>query len=327
MMSLDAKTAALGLCLILSAGGPGQIRADGYPSKPIKLVVAHAAGSSIDLRARQIAERMARGFGQGVVVENRPGVGGTMGAGYVARAAPDGYTLLFGGTSELGTALVLYPDLSYDPATDFTPIGQAAVGPPLLLVNPGLGVRDVAGLIALAKAKPGTLTCASYGSGSLTHLMLLEFNLLAGTDITHVPYKNAAQGLIDVMAGQVSMMFDYAVNARSFVTAGRLQALMVNGSRRLSVLPEVPAAAELGMPGMSSMGWNGLLAPRGTPRDIVERLHRELVRVLRSPEMESVVAESGSLIVASTPEAFAAFLQAELKRMRDLVKRTGAKLD
>ena len=250
-----------------------------------------------------------------------------MGAGYVAKAAPDGYTLLFGGASELGSALVLYPDLSYNPATDFTAISQTLVAPPLLLVNPSLGVRDVKGLIALAKAKPGALTGASYGSGSLTHLMLLEFNLLAGTDITHVPYKNAAQGLTDVVAGQVSMMFDYAINSRSFIAAGRLQALMVNGTRRLSVLPDVPAAAEVGLPEMNSMGWNGLLAPRGTPREIIERLQREFVRVLRSPEMENTVAESGSLIVASTPEEFAAFLHAEQKRMQELVKRTGAKLD
>ena len=235
--------------------------------------------------------------------------------------------LLFGGTSELSTALVLYPDLPYNPGSDFVAISQAALGPPLLLVNPKLGVRDVEGLIALAKAKPGALTCASYGSGSLTHLLLLEFNLLSGTDITHVPYKNAAQGLTDVMAGQVSMMFDYAVNARPFIVAGRLQALMVNGSRRLSVLPDVPSAAEAGLPQMDAMGWNGLLAPRGTPKDIVDRLHREFVRVLRSPEMESIVAESGSLIVASTPEEFAAFLRAQQKRMQELVKVTGAKLE
>lgn len=301
--------------------------AETYPSRPIKLIVGQAPGSALDLRARQISERLGKSLGASFIVENRPGAGGTLGAAAAAKASPDGYTLLYAGAAELSAAPSLYPQLPYDPRKDFTPIGQALRGSAILLASPGSGIKSVEDLISRAKSNPGKITAGSHGNGTNPHLVLLEFMTEAGVDFVHVPYKNASQALLDLIGGQIDVMFDFAISATQHIQTGRLVPLMVVGDSRLSVLPDVRSAKEVGYSGVNLLVWNGLLAPRGTPKVIVDRLSREFIAVMRSPEMQRMVAESGSQLVASTPEEFARQIERDLLRIRDVVKTTGARLD
>jgi tripartite-type tricarboxylate transporter receptor subunit TctC len=303
--------------------------ADNYPSRPIKLVVPVGAGSSADLRARQIADRLSKALGQTVVIDNRPGAGSTIGAAYVARSAPDGYTLLYGTIGDQAIAPALYPNLPYDPRKDFVPIVQNALVPPILVVNPSLGVSTMKELIALAKAKPGTITIASWGNGTLPHLLALQLAREAGIQIVHIPYKNAGAALSDVVAGHVAMMFDYTPSSKPFVAAGRLKVLMTVGHKRAKILPDVPSAEEVGMPAIEHMGWSTILAPTGLPGEILKRLNTELVRIVRSPEIMQIIVDSGGDpdAVGRSPEEIAAFIRREQETLAALVKATGARAE
>jgi len=318
--------AAIGAILAFASGGA---LADNYPRKPIKLVVPVGAGSSSDVRARQMGDRLAKALGQPVLIENRPGAGNTIGAAYVAKSAPDGYTLLYGTTADQAIAPALYPNLPYDPRRDFAPITQNSLIPPILVVSPSLGVSNMKELLALAKAKPGQLTIGSWGNGTLTHLLALQLRREAGVDIVHVPYKNAADALNDVMAGHISMMFDYTPSSRPFISAGKLTVVMTVGHKRSKILPAVPSAAELGMPAIQHMGWSGIFAPAGTSPDIVKRLHVELARIVRSPEIIQIIVDSGGdpEAVGRSPEEFAAFVRQEQETLAALVKATGARAE
>jgi len=298
---------------------------DAWPGKPLRLVVPQAAGGPADVRARQIAEGLAKSLGQPVVVENRPGAGGTIGADVVAKAPPDGYALLYGTISDQSIAPAFYPNLPYDPRKDFAPITQNSTIPAVLVVHAGSGLRSIQELIAKAKARPGELTLASYDNGTLTQPLLLQMNREAGVAITHVPYKNPTAGLTDVAAGPVTMMFDYYLTSRPFIESGKVVPLMIVDDRRIGSLPAVPAAAEVGLPSIKHIAWSGILAPAGTPRAIVARLHAELVKTLRSPELARVFAESGGETVANSPEEFAAFIAKERAELAELVRATGAK--
>jgi len=309
------------------AASPRALHARSYPSRPIKLIVPHGPGSGSDVRARPIAERLGQELGQPVVVENRAGGAGAVGTQSVVRAPADGYTLLFGAVSELGALPAFRRDLPYDPLKDLQPISQTAQGSTVLLVHPALAARTIAELVALCKARPGTLTCASGGAGSLAHLSLLDFRRLTGADILHVPYKAAGQAHLDVIAGHAGMMFDYFVSMAGFIRAGKLRPLMHSGKVRNPAFPDIPTSAEAGLPGFDLVAWNGLLAPARTPRPIVDRLHAAFVRVMRSQDMRRIVAESGSELVAGTPEQFAAFIEAYLRKTRELVRHSGATLD
>jgi tripartite-type tricarboxylate transporter receptor subunit TctC len=317
---------AAGIALTLS---PARAFAENYPSKPIKLVVPVGPGSAADLRARQIADRLSKALGQPVVIENRPGAGSTIGAAYVAKSAPDGYTLLYGTIGDQAIAPALYPNLPYDPRKDFVPIVQNALIPPILVVNPSLGVSTMKELIALAKAKPGTVTIASWGNGTLPHLLALQLAREAGIQIVHIPYKNAGAALSDVVAGHVAMMFDYTPSSKPFVSAGRLKVLMTVGHKRARILPDVPSAEELGMPAIEHMGWSTILAPAGTSREIVKRLNTELVRIVRSPEIMQIIVDSGGDpdAVGRSPEEVAAFIRREQETLAALVKATGARAE
>ena len=306
---------------------PRASRAQNYPSRPIKLIVPHGPGSGSDVRARPIAERLGQVLGQPVVVENRAGGAGIVGTESVVRAPPDGYTLLFGAVSELGAAPAFRNDLSFHPVKDLQPISQAAQGSTVLLVHPAVRAKNVAELVALCKARPGTVTCASGGAGSLAHLSLLDFRQLTGTDILHVPYKAAGQAHSDVMAGHSNMIFDYFVSMAGFIRGGRLRPLMHSGKARNPAFPDIPTSAEVGLPKFDLVAWNGLLAPVGTPRPIVDRLHAAFVKVMRSEEMRRIVADSGSEVVAGTPLEFAQFIKTYLDKSRELVRATGATLD
>jgi len=298
-----------------------------YPSRPIKLIVPHGPGSGSDVRARPIAERLGQVLGQPVVVENRAGGAGIVGTESVVRAPAHGYTLLFGAVSELGAAPAFRSDLPFDPLQDLQPISQAAQGSTVLLVHPALKAKNVFELIALCKARPGTVTCASGGAGSLAHLSLLDFRQLTGTDILHVPYKAAGQAHSDVIAGHSDMIFDYFVSMAGFIRGSRLRPLMHSGKARNPAFPDIPTSAEVGLSKFDLVAWNGLLAPAGTPRPIVDRLHAAFVKVMRSEEMKRIVADSGSEVVAGTPEEFAQFIKDYIQKSRELVRATNATLD
>jgi tripartite-type tricarboxylate transporter receptor subunit TctC len=305
------------------ATAPFGTRAESYPSRPIRIVVGYGAGSTIDVRVRQFSDRLATALSTPVIVENRPGAAGTLGASHAARSAPDGYTLFYGGATELAVEPAFRRDLPYDVLQDFAPIMLVGSSPAILLINPGLGVRSIGELVALARSQPGRLSCATYGIGSLTHLLLLQLSREAGVEIAHAPYKNPAHGLVDVAGGHASMAFDYMVGAQALIAAGRLRPLLVVGSRRLSVLPDTPSAAEVGYPGLDRRGWAGFLAPAGTPPAVIGRLNHELGRILRSPEMLQVIAESGAEVIGSSPEAFAVFLREEQSKFAALIKVAG----
>jgi tripartite-type tricarboxylate transporter receptor subunit TctC len=319
---------ALAACAMLALASH-EAASVGYPSKPIKIVVPVGAGSASDVRARQIGERLSQALGQPVIIENRPGAGLTLGAAYVAKSKPDGYTLLYGTTADQALAPALHRNLPYDPRKDFVAIAQNSLIPPILVVNPALGVSSMKGLIELAKARPGQLTFGSWGNGTLTHLLGLQLAREAGIQIVHVPYKNPAAAVNDVIAGHVSMMFDYTITCRAFIEAGRLKALMTVGHKRSKLLLDVPSAAELGMPAIEHMGWSGIFAPAGTPREIVDRLNAELVRILRSPELIQIIADSGGDpdAVGGSPEQVAAFVRREQETLGALVQATGMKIE
>jgi tripartite-type tricarboxylate transporter receptor subunit TctC len=301
--------------------------AQDYPTRPIKVIVGYGPGSTNDVRLRQISDRLAAALGQPIVIENRPGAAATLAAGLAAKAAPDGYTLLYGGATELAVEPALRKDLPYDVLRDFQPIVQLGTSPAVLFAGPRSNVRTFQDLVAGAKAKPGQLTCGSYGAGSLTHLLLMQLNQQSGIDLVHVPYKNPASGLMDVAGGHTTVAFDYMVGAASLLQAGKLVPLLVIGDTRLSVLPDVPSAAEVGLPGLDRKGWAGFLAPRNTPKDIVRKLNREIVRLIRSPEMTEVIARSGAQIVAGTPEGFETFIRDEHKKYAALVKSVGLRAE
>jgi tripartite-type tricarboxylate transporter receptor subunit TctC len=323
--SMKCLAGALVFAGVLLSGTVSQ--ADNYPNKGIRVVLGQAAGGPADVRARQISQRLSAALGQQVIVENRPGAGGTLAADYVAKSAPDGYTLLYGNIGELTIAPNLYKHMSYDPLADLSPITQNSLIPPILVVSPSLGVASMKELIALAKAKPGELSAASYGNGTLTHLLILQLAREAGIEITHVPYKLMTAGQTDVIAGRVSMMFDYTISSGGFIKAGMLRPLMTVGRNRSKVLPDGPSAAEAGLPGIKHNAWTGFLAPAKTPKEIINRLNGELVRILRSPEIAQILIDSGGMPVGNSPEEFAAFMRSEQAELSELIRVTGAKVE
>lgn len=318
----------IALCAMLALASHDASPA-GYPSKPIKIVVPVGAGSASDVRARQIGERLSQALGQPVIIENRPGAGLTLGAAHVAKSKPDGYTLLYGTVADQALAPALHRNLPYDPRKDFVAIAQNSLIPPILVVNPALGVSSMQGLVELAKARPGELTFGSWGNGTLTHLLGLQLARETGIQIVHVPYKNSAAAVNDVIAGHVSMMFDYTITCLPFIEAGRLKAVMTVGHKRSKLLPKVPSAAELGLPVIEHMGWSGIFAPAGTPREIVARLNTELVRILRSPELIQIIVDSGGDpdAVGGSPEQVAAFVKREQAALAALIQATGMRVE
>ena len=300
-----------------------------YPSKTLRIVVPFAPGGSTDIFARLVAERLAAGLGQPVMVENRAGASGNIGAEAAARSAPDGHTLLMATTGVMAINGFLFNNLGYDAARDLEPVIFIASISNVLAVPSELPAKNVAELVALAKKEPGKLTFASSGAGSSTHLTAELFKSMARIDVVHVPFKGSGQALIDVVAGRVSMIFDNMPSALPHIKGGKLRALGVTGAKRSGALPEVPtiaeAGAELGLRGYESLSWSGLAVPAGTPRDIVQRLNRETALILLAPEMKQKLAEQGADAVGGAPEAFAAHINAErgkwgrLVRERDIV--------
>jgi tripartite-type tricarboxylate transporter receptor subunit TctC len=302
------------------------VHAQAWPSKPVRLVVPFAPGGATDIIGRLIAQKLGERLGQPVVVENKPGAGTTIGNALVAKAAPDGYTLLFAPTPFVITQ-ALYPSLPYDAAKEFAPVSLLAVSPFILVVNDALPARNVTELVALARANPGKLTFCSAGSGSVPHLSGELFKLNANVDIVHVPYKGGGPAIIDLIGGQVSMMFATPIEVMAHVNSGKLRVLATTASKRLAALPDVPTVQESGVPEFAVYAFFGMLAPAGTPRAVIDRLAAEVERVMADKEVLQRFAEQSAEPRVLGPEAFTAFLATERSKWADVVKRSGAKLD
>jgi tripartite-type tricarboxylate transporter receptor subunit TctC len=294
-----------------------------YPAKPIRIVVPFSAGSIVDVRARQIGERLSKNIGQPVIVDNRPGGTTIIGANLVAKAAPDGYTILMASGATFVVTPVVVDSLPYDSDKDFAPVTQYSTGPLLLVVHPSLGVNSVAELIALAKAKPGELSHASPGAGTNAGIMAELFKQVGGVDIRPVVYKSEAPALSDVVAGHVPMIFSFLATSGSFIKQGKLKALMQSGPTRLKALPTVPTASEVGLAEATLTAWGGFWAPVGTPKPIVARLSAELGKVILSDDYRKIMEASGSEAHANSPEEFAAFISAERPKWARIIKKAG----
>ena len=294
--------------------------AQAYPSRPIRIIVPAAAGGVQDVIARRLTDKLTRSLGQPVVVDNRPGANGFIGAEAAARAKPDGYTVLFAAVNVLCINPALFQSLPYDPVRDFAPITLAGRGSPILLVNPRAPVKSLSEFIQYAKARPGQVTYGSPAVGSPQHIAAKLLEQLAGVEMVHVPYKNQPQVITDLIGGQIDMTIEFASVATPHVQAGKVRALAIVGPRRKPVLPDIPTAAELGLPGFDLTAWNGFLVPAGTPPEIVARLNKEFVSALRQPELVAWIESLGSEVVPSTPDEFARYMKLELGRWSKIVK-------
>jgi len=313
-----ALHAAMLLCL--AAATTASI-AQAYPSKPIRFVVPFAPGGTTDILARLIAQRLAEPLGQAVVIDNRPGANGALGSEIVAKAAPDGHTIIMGYLGSLAINPNLHARLSYDPVRDFAPITLAASTTQAIVAHPSLPARTVRELIVLARTRPGAISYASAGIGAPSHLAGELLKSMAGIDLVHVPYKGSGAALSDLLGGHVAMSFGGLAAASPQVKARRLRVLAVANARRSPAMPDVPTVAESGLPGYEVPSWFGVLAPASTPREIVQRLHGEIVRILDAREVRDRLAADGAEVVANTPEAFASYIRAEIEKWGKVIRQ------
>jgi tripartite-type tricarboxylate transporter receptor subunit TctC len=306
------QTARLALAAACLTTAPMVAAAQPYPSRPIHLVVGFPPGGINDIVARIVGQKMSEGLGQAVVVENRSGAGGTLGADWVSKATPDGYTLLLGSVSNLAMAPSLYASLPYDPTKDFTPVGRVAAAPNIMVVHPDFPVNSVKDLIALAKQKPGTINYASAGVGTSNHLTVELLKVMADIDIVHVPYRGDGPAIAAVLAGQVPMQFPTLPVALPYIKSGKLRAVAVSSSTRSPLLPEVPTVAESGgLPEFAVSIWVGIVAPPGTPKEIVDRLNAEIGKAVAMPDIREHLEALGADPASDTPEQFSAYIAAE----------------
>ncbi len=306
---LIAATAAL----------PGAAHAQTYPSKPIRLIIPFPPGGATDIIGRTLAQKLSTQLGQTVIVDNKPGAGGTLGSAEAAKAPPDGYTLLLATTSTHSIAPTLYKNIPYSVEKDFAPITEVATATNVLIVTPNLPVKDVAELVALAKAKPDALNYASSGNGTIVHLQSELFRLTSNTKLTHVPYKGTALAIPDLISGQTHMMFDSLVSALPHIKGGKVKALAVTSTQRTPLLPNIPTVAESGLPDYVVNTYFGLFAPPGTPRDIVQRLHKEAVIAVLSADVKERFASQGAEPVGGTPEALSALIKSETAKWKRVI--------
>ena len=299
--------------------------AQSWPAKPIRIISPYPPAGANDLLARIIAPKLSEQLGQPVVVENRAGATGNIGAELVAKAPADGYTLLMGQAGNLTINISLMAKIPFDPVRDFSPVTMVASTPNVLVVHPSLPVRTVKDLIALAKAKPGQINYATSGIGSPGHLAAELLNKSAGIRLVHIPYKGAAPALLDVVAGNAHLYFTSAVSAQPFIPSGRLRMVAVASAKRSPSLPEVPTVAEAGFPEFDVSSWWGVVAPASTPREVVIRLQTEIHRVIALPEIRAKLAEQGLDIATNTPEQFAAYIKSETAKWAKLIREVGVK--
>jgi tripartite-type tricarboxylate transporter receptor subunit TctC len=306
---------------------PALAHAQAWPSKPITYVVPFPPGGTTDVLARIIGQKLGAALGTTIVVENKPGAGGNVGSEFVAKAAPDGYTILGGTISSHSINVSLYPKLPYDPVGSFQPITLIGTNPNILVVNASSPYKSVQDVTAALKAKPGSLSYASAGNGTSQHLSAELYKYMAGVDMVHIPYKGSGPAIQDVIGGQVPMMFDTSVVAGPHIEGGRLRALAVTSSTRAKAFPNVPTMAESGVPGYDVVSWQAIFAPAGTPKPIVDRLHAELAKILKDPEVQDRLAKLGLDPSGMTPAELAAFQKAEIEKWAKVVKAANIKID
>jgi tripartite-type tricarboxylate transporter receptor subunit TctC len=310
--------------LLLAAGAAaGQT----YPSHPLRMIVPYAAGGASDVTARIVAARLSERLKQQIVVENRTGAGGAIGAEAAAKAAPDGYTLLLGSASEVVMLPAVTPKLAFDPVRDFVPIALVSDIALVLAVHPSLGVQNPQELVSLAKAKPGTINYGSAGIGATSHLAMAMFTAMTGTRMVHVPYKGSVPATADLVAGHLQVGAPTLPAALPYLKSGQLKVLAVTSARRWATLPEVPTLAESGLPDYEMTLWTGLMAPAGTPPDLVAQLHRETTQVLAQPEVKEAIGRQGGEINTGGPEQFAALIKADLAKWKRVVRDADIKID
>jgi len=298
-----------------------------YPSKPIKFVSPYPPGGPTDILARLIGAKLQASLGQPVIVENRAGAGGNVGTDYVAKQPGDGYTLLLTASGPVAINVSLYKSLPYDPATDLVPVVHVASVPLMLVVHPSLKVNTVKELIALVKAKPDGYTYASAGNGTPQHLSMELFKSMTGTQILHVPYKGTGPAINDLLGGQVPMAFESMLAVLPQVKGGKLHALAVTTAKRSAVAPDVPTVSEAGVKGYESIAWYGVLAPKGTPKDIIAKLNAEMVKILDMPDVHARLQDLGTEKVHGSPEQFGAFIRSETAKWGKVVRASGATVD
>ena len=308
------------IATLLASAAMGQ----SFPSKPIRLVAPSSTGGGIDAVARIVATASST-LGQQILVDNRPGANGMIGTDIVAKAPPNGYTLLIGFTGAIAVNVSLYSKLPYDPVRDFAPITLVAASPLLVVTHPSVPVRSIKELIKLDKVRPGTLTYGTGGIGTGSHLTMEMFNLAAGTRLLHVPYKGIGPALTDVLGGQIALMVSSPISSQPHVESGKLRALAITGRARLAALPNVPTMIDSGLPDFESSSWFGVLAPAGTPSAIVATLHREIVALLQRPEIRTQITRTGAEPVGNSPEAFAAYIKAEISKWARVIKSANIK--
>ena len=298
-----------------------------YPAKPIRFIVPFAPGGGTDITGRAIAQKLSEAFGKPVVVDNRGGAGGVIGADIVAKAVPDGYTLLLGSPGPLTINPNLQPRMPYDTLRDFAPVSLATISPFLLVVHPSLPVSSVKELIALAKEKPNAFNYGSAGNGSVAHLSTEQFKAIAGIQLTHVPYKGSSQSIVDILSGRLHLLFENLPIVLPHMRSGTLKALAVGTRKRSALVPELPTMIEAGVPGYESSTGFGVLAPAKTPRAVVSRLSAEIAKSLQGGDLKDGLAARGFEPVGSTPEEYTTYLSAELKRVARIVKLANIRLD
>lgn len=325
-MRITRRAMGLGLAALGARGAAAQGQGGaGYPSRSISWIVPFTPAGITDINSRLFARKLGARMGQSVIIDNRPGAGGTLGTEAGARAAPDGYTMMYGTQGTLCTAPALFRRLPYDPIRSFIPIQGLFETPSVLVVHPSRPYRTVAELIAFAKANPGRVNFGTSGVGTGTHLATVLFQTIAGIDMTHVPYPGSGPAITDLIAGNTDIMFDYAVATRDHIENGRMLALVVTARERIPVLPEVPTVVELGMPEAASAAWSGILLPAGAPAEVVEKLAVETAATMQDPEIRRNAESNGSRpMVELNRDRFARFIEAEIPRWADIVRRSGA---
>lgn len=309
------------LCTVVAA------MAQPYPAKPIRLIAPSTPGDAPDVIARLIALRLSPVLGQPIVVENRPGAGGVIGSEVAAKSAPDGYTLIMGNAGSHGINAAVYSKLPYDIQRDFAPISQVAIAPNIMVINPSIPAKSVAEFIAYAKSQPGKLSYASGGNGSSAHMSMELFKAMSGMDIQHVPYKGSSPALTDLMGGQVAVFIGNIPPTVPLVRAGKLRALAVTTKSRSTLMPELPTISEAGLSGYETVAWFGVLAPAGTPPEIVKTLSTEISKIARSPEMRDKLLAMGAEPVGGTPEEFKAVIDSDIAKWKRLAQKESIKVD
>jgi len=324
---MRTNAASLYCVAALAVAGAAPATAQTYPAKVVRIVVPQAPGAQSELFARMLGQKIGESLGQPMISDPRPGAGGAVGAEVAARAAPDGYTLLFATNSTHGSNPALYAKLPYDPIRDFAPIALTVGMPYVLSVHPSLPVTSVKQLIALAKARPGQLNYASAGNGSTHQLCGELFRSMAGVDIVHVPYKGGPPATAATLSGEVSVLFNTVGSVHSFVSGGKLRALGVTSARHSGKLPEVPTLSEAGLPGFEILSWFGLLAPAGTPRAIIVQLNAETIKALGTQDLKTAISAAGMETLAGTPEQFGEYIKTEIARIGKIVKTAGIRAE